>query len=129
MLICRQVDDLAIGCANADAIRDLVRVICTEDGIDLRDEGILESFNGVNVEQTDSYIKITCETYIDKLLATMAGRPQVRVRQTRSRSNHSPHPQHNRCSRITLLHPALKLANIVTLKRLLGFLIAVSWTH
>jgi hypothetical protein len=35
MLICRQVDDLAIGCANADAIRDLVRMICTEDGIDL----------------------------------------------------------------------------------------------
>ena len=65
MLICRQADDLAIGCANADAIR----VICTEDGIDLRDEGILESFNGVDVEQTDRYIKITCESYIDKLLA------------------------------------------------------------
>ena len=69
MLICRQVDDLAIGCANADAIRDLVRVICTEDDIDLRDEGILESFNGVDVEQTDRYINITCESYIDKLLA------------------------------------------------------------
>jgi hypothetical protein len=48
MLICRQVDDLAIGCANADAVRNLARVICTEDGIDLRDEGILESFNGVH---------------------------------------------------------------------------------
>ncbi|KAI2514205.1 retrotransposon [Fragilaria crotonensis] len=46
MLICRQVDDLAIGSTNTDAIKDLVRVICADDGIDLRDEGILESFNG-----------------------------------------------------------------------------------
>ena len=69
MLICRQVDDLAIGCSDPDAIRDLVATICREDGIDLRDEGILSSFNGVDVEQTDRYIKISCESYIDKLLA------------------------------------------------------------
>jgi Reverse transcriptase (RNA-dependent DNA polymerase)/GAG-pre-integrase domain len=68
MLICRQVDDLAIGCADPDAIRELVRTICRDDGIDLRDEGVLDSFNGVDVEQTDRYIKISCETYIDKLL-------------------------------------------------------------
>ena len=69
MLICRQVDDLAIGCTDTDAIKDLVRVICADDGIDLRDEGVLDSFNGVDVEQRDRYIKITCESYIDKLLA------------------------------------------------------------
>jgi Reverse transcriptase (RNA-dependent DNA polymerase)/GAG-pre-integrase domain len=69
MLICRQVDDLAIGCADPAAVRDLVRTICDEDGIDLRDEGILSSFNGVDVEQTDRYVKISCESYIDKLLA------------------------------------------------------------
>ena len=69
MLICRQVDDLAIGCVDTDAVKDLVRVICAEDGIDLRDEGVLDSFNGVDVEQRDRYIKITCESYIDKLLA------------------------------------------------------------
>jgi hypothetical protein len=68
MLICRQVDDLAIGCADVDAIKDLVRVICAEDGIDLRDEGVLQSFNGVDVDQTNRYIKISCESYIDKLL-------------------------------------------------------------
>ena len=69
MLICRQVDDLAIGCADPTAIRELVTTICNEDKIDLRDEGILTSFNGVDVEQTDRYNKITCESYIDKLLA------------------------------------------------------------
>jgi hypothetical protein len=69
MLICRQVDDLAIGCVDTDAVKNLVRVICAEDGIDLRDEGVLDSFNSVDVEQRDRYIKITCESYIDKLLA------------------------------------------------------------
>ena len=69
MLISRQVDDLAIGCTNADSIRKLVAIICSEDKIDLRDEGTLESFNGVDVKQTRNYIQITCETYIDKFLA------------------------------------------------------------
>ena len=69
MLICRQVDDLAIGGGDPDVIRDLVRTICAQDGIDLRDEGVLSSFNGVDVAQTDRYIKISCESYIDKLLA------------------------------------------------------------
>ena len=69
MLISRQVDDLAIGCSNATSIRKLVTIICEEDKIDLRDEGTLDSFNGVDVRQTRSYIQITCESYIDKFLA------------------------------------------------------------
>jgi hypothetical protein len=68
MLICHLVDDLAIGCVDTDAVKDVVCTICAEDGIDLRGEGILDSFNGVNVEQSDRYIKITCELYINKLL-------------------------------------------------------------
>lgn len=77
MLISRQVDDLAIGCHNVEAIKKLVTVICSEDKIDLRDEGVLNSFNGIDVHQTAEYISITCESYIDKLLAhygwTLAG--------------------------------------------------------
>jgi hypothetical protein len=68
MLISRQVDDLAIGCHSVESIRKLVNIICLEDKIDLRDEGILNSFNGVDVLQTTAYISITCESYIDKLL-------------------------------------------------------------
>ncbi len=50
MLICRQVDNLAIGCVDINAIKDLVRVVCPKDSIDLRDEGVvLDSFNGVIV--------------------------------------------------------------------------------
>jgi hypothetical protein len=69
MIISRQVDDLAIGCHNVESIKKLVATICLEDKIDLRDEGILKSFNGIDVQQTAGYISITCESYIDKLLA------------------------------------------------------------
>ena len=70
MLICRQVDDLAIGCIDPEAIRDLVCTICQEDGVVLRDEGILNSFTGgIDVQQTNRYIKISCEWYINKVLA------------------------------------------------------------
>jgi hypothetical protein len=69
MLISRQVDDLAIGCHSIEPIQKLVNLICLEDKIDLRDEGILNSFNGVDVHQTAGYISVTCESYIDKLLA------------------------------------------------------------
>jgi Reverse transcriptase (RNA-dependent DNA polymerase) len=68
MLISRQVDDLAIGSHDLASIHKLVAVICAEDKVDLRDEGILASFNGVDVHQMASYISITCESYIDKLL-------------------------------------------------------------
>lgn len=68
MLISRQVDDLAIGCRNTDSIRKLVAIICAEDKIDLRDEGILTSFNGVDVIQSRHYIQVTCESYIDRFL-------------------------------------------------------------
>jgi hypothetical protein len=68
MLISRQVDDLAIGCCNVDSIRKLVATICAEDKIDLRDEGILTSFNGVDIIQSRHYIQVTCESYIDRFL-------------------------------------------------------------
>jgi hypothetical protein len=52
MLISRQGDNLAIGCCNVKSIRKLVAIICAEDKIDFRDEGILTSFNGVDVIQS-----------------------------------------------------------------------------
>ncbi len=62
------MDNLAIGCRNVKSIRKLVAVICTEDKIDLRDEGALKSFNGVDIIQSRHYIQVTCELYIDRFL-------------------------------------------------------------
>jgi hypothetical protein len=129
MLICRQVDDLAIGSLDMNAVKDLVHVICAEDGIDLRDEGVLDSFNGVDVEQRDRYIKITCETYIDKLLAHY-GWSSSGSRETDEKPiNLSPLRRHNRCSTITLPHHMPELSNIVISKQLPGFRTEVSWVR
>ena len=44
-------------------------VICAEDKIDLRDKGILTSFNGVDIIQSRHYIQVlTCESYINRFL-------------------------------------------------------------
>ena len=113
MLICRQVDDLAIGCVDIDAIQDLVRVICAEDSIDLRDEGILNSFNGVNVEQRDRYIKITCKSYIDKLLAHY-GWSSSGLRDTDEKPIEPPAASTTQqCSTTTLLHLVTDPSDIV----------------
>ena len=32
--------------------------------------GLINDFNGIDVHQTDSYIKISCATYIDRLVTT-----------------------------------------------------------
>jgi hypothetical protein len=70
MLICRHLMIvLSDACEYINAIKDLVQAICSDDGIDLRDEGVLNAFNNVDVHQTDRYIKVSCESYIDKLLA------------------------------------------------------------
>lgn len=68
MLMCRQVDDFAIGCKDAAAVSSLINSVCTQDKVDLRHEGSLDSFNGVDVDQTREYVKVHCETYIDKML-------------------------------------------------------------
>jgi hypothetical protein len=59
MLICHQAHNLAIGCVDIGAVQDLVRVVCSEDGIDLRDEGILETFN------IRRWVLLTMSLYVD----------------------------------------------------------------
>jgi hypothetical protein len=68
ILISQQVDNLEIGCCNVDSIRKLVATICSKDKIDLRDEGILTSFNGVDIVQSRHYIQVTCESFIHRFL-------------------------------------------------------------
>ena len=46
-----------------------LKCICLTVTIDLCNEVMLASFDDVDVEQPDRYIMVTCESYIDKLLA------------------------------------------------------------
>jgi hypothetical protein len=76
VLVCRQVDDFAIASTSTQAAEKLISVInrhaTTESkGIGIRDsQGIGLRYNGLDVHQTRDYIKLSCETYINRVLQT-----------------------------------------------------------
>lgn len=76
VLVCRQVDDFSIGSKSSAAAEKLIAVInkhaATESqgiGVVSKD-GMSARYNGIDVHQTQDYIKLTCETYIDRVLKT-----------------------------------------------------------
>ena len=76
-LLCRQVDDYAAGTGDPDTAERLIaninQFVTTESkgiGELVEGKGMHCVFNGVDVYQTRDYIKISCDTYIDRLLLT-----------------------------------------------------------
>ena len=66
VLICRQVDDLAVACGDVSVSKGIIARI--GERVDMTGNSILTSFNGVDVEQTRDYIKISCASYIERVL-------------------------------------------------------------
>ena len=62
----RQVDDFAIAAPDKKTADILLDLIDDQLTIPLKRQGLLDMFNGVDVVQTRDYIKISCQTYIDK---------------------------------------------------------------
>ena len=75
VLMVRQVDDFAIGCrdaATAQAIYNMIGAklqLPGETSAPFEYQGLVTSYNGYDVEQTSSYIKLSAENYITRLLA------------------------------------------------------------
>ena len=76
VLVCQQVDDFAIACTSTDVADKVIATInkhaTTENqGIGIRTKaGMHSCYNGVDVHQTRDYIKLSCETYICRVLQT-----------------------------------------------------------
>ena len=76
VLICRQVDDFAIASASTATADKLIAVInahatTSSKGIGIPDDqGLGLRYNGIDVHQTRDHIKISCETYINRVLQT-----------------------------------------------------------
>jgi hypothetical protein len=66
VLQCRQVDNLAIACTNADTAQWVISQIGAK--VDVTKGGLLTTFNGVNIDQTVDYIKISCTLYFRHFL-------------------------------------------------------------
>jgi hypothetical protein len=75
VLLCRQVDDFAIATPDPEIACHIYERIGQklqlpgEPAAPFVDEGLVASFNGVDILQTRDYIKLSCSTYIRRLLA------------------------------------------------------------
>ena len=69
MFLLRQVDDFAISCADASMAGEMFTLIGNKLQVPLHQLGVITMFNGINILQSRQFIRISCETYIRKILA------------------------------------------------------------
>ena len=68
ILILQQVDDFIIAAPTmqqCQTIRESIQALMTNP---LNDLGVIKRFNGVDIQQTRQFVKLSCETYIDKIV-------------------------------------------------------------
>jgi hypothetical protein len=68
ILVLRQVDDFIIGAKTMQLCLDIKQQIQDNMVNPLNELGIIKRFNGLDIQQTQHYIKISCQTYIDKIV-------------------------------------------------------------
>jgi hypothetical protein len=68
VLFLRQVHDFAVACRDTEISQAITSKIGAQLQVPLNDLGILRKFNGVDVLQTRDYTKISCESFLTKVL-------------------------------------------------------------
>jgi hypothetical protein len=69
ILLLRQVDDFLISAktkAIAEEVRSQIQSKMTNE---LNDLGVIKRFNGMDIDQTRHYVRLSCHTYIDKIIS------------------------------------------------------------
>ena len=64
----RQVDDFAVASKDVDISNTVISKISEKLSVPMHNLGIINRFNGVDISQTQEFIKVSNETYIAKLL-------------------------------------------------------------
>ena len=67
VLICKQVDDFQIAAKHRETIDQVISQIGKRFRL-IKNEGLMEKFNGANHLQSIQYIKMHCQSYIEKIL-------------------------------------------------------------
>ena len=65
----RQVDDFAVASTDISICNKVISMISAKLSVPMHNLGILKRFNGIDIHQTQEYIKLSNETYISKVLA------------------------------------------------------------
>ncbi len=68
ILVLRQVDDFIIGAKTMQLCLDIKQQIQDNMVNPLNELGVIKRFNGLDIQQTRHYVKISCQTYIDKIV-------------------------------------------------------------
>ena len=68
IIFLRQVDDFAIGARQSEHAEQLLARINAKMRIDIKIQGLITRFNGMDIHQTQDYVKITCEKYLHKMI-------------------------------------------------------------
>ena len=68
VLLLRQVDDFAISCEDKNTALEIIESINKSLTINVKELGMISRFNGVDILQSRNFIKLSNETYIDKVL-------------------------------------------------------------
>ena len=68
ILIIRQVDDFAVASTDTALCKSEISKIGEELLVPLNHLGLIKKFNGVDILQTRDYVKVSCESYINKII-------------------------------------------------------------
>jgi hypothetical protein len=63
----RQVNDFAISAPSKQIANHVLNLIDDKLTIPMKHQGLVTLYNGLNIIQTWDYIKVLCETYIDRI--------------------------------------------------------------
>ena len=67
VLFKRQVDDFAVATTDKRTADHLFDLIDDRLSMPLKRQGLITMFNGMDIKQTKDYIKVSCETYIERM--------------------------------------------------------------
>jgi len=68
VLFLRQVDDFSVAAKNTTTCSQIISFINSQMSMDVKDLGLIDRFNGMDIIQTKYYVKISCEKYLSKML-------------------------------------------------------------
>lgn len=68
VIFLRQVDDFAVAALTIEIAQTVIDQVNQKMRIDIKNQGTIERFNGVDIHQTRHYVKLTCEKYLYKML-------------------------------------------------------------
>ena len=64
----RQVDDFAVSAPTSKLAEEIIADINSHMSIDIKSLGVVDRFNGVDIQQSRNFVKIFNKSYIDKIL-------------------------------------------------------------